>query len=150
MNILVLLLWHPIILGFNIWDKKVTKSGGKPNYLIYFLIRGGAAIVHGGLMLIVFEDAYTNYGMLSAWQLLALWFPYLTFQVCTFWIQYEICRNVWSNEAILYYDRIEKDSEIVDRFFAWTGPGFHAIAKVMALILAVLSAWLIYTRHLTL
>jgi len=147
MKILILLLWHPIILGFNIWDKKITKNGGKPDYWKYRITRGMAAILHGALMLIVFEDAYTNYGELSAWQLLALWFPYLTFQVCTFWIQYEICRNVWSGEAWLYYDTVEKDSGPVDRFFAWTGATFHAIAKVMALAVAVLSAWLIYTRH---
>lgn len=147
MKIAVLLLWHLVILVFNIWDRKITKNGGKPSYLIYFLTRGFAAIVHGGLMLIVFEDAYTNYGELSGWQLLALWFPYLTFQVTTFWIQYELCRNHWSGEALLYYDTLEKDSGIVDRFFAWTGPTFHALAKVMALAVAVLSAWLIWVRH---
>ena len=147
MKILVLLLWHPIILLFNVWDKKITKNGGKPNYIVYFLVRGMAAVLHGGFMLIVFEDAYTDYGSLTAWQLLILWFPYLTFQVCTFWIQYEICRNVWSNEALLYYDNSEKDSGVIDRFFAWTGPAFHVAAKIMALVFAFLSAWLIYTRH---
>lgn len=147
MKILILLLWHLVILGFNIWDRKVTKNGGKPNYLIYFLARVAAAIVHGAIMLMVFEDAYTNYGSLSVGQLFALWFPYLTFQVTTLWIQYEMVRNHWSNEALLYYDQSERDSGIVDRFFAWTGPTIHAIAKVLALGLAVLSAILIYTRH---
>lgn len=147
MKILTLLLWHPIILGFNIWDRKITKNGGKPSYLVYFLTRGGAAIVHGGLMLIAFEDAHTNYGSLSIGQLFALWFPYITFQVFTFWIQYELVRNHWSGEALLYYDQSERDSGIVDRVFAWTGPTFHAIAKVMALFFAGLSVWLIYERH---
>jgi hypothetical protein len=147
MKILILLLWHLVILGFNIWDRRVTKNGGKPSYLVYFLTRGIAAIVHGGVMLIAFEDAYTNYGQLSAWQLLILWVPYLIFQVCTFWVQYEICRNAWSNEALLYYDQFEKDSGIIDRFFAWTGPTAHAFAKVAALALSVLSAYLIWTRH---
>lgn len=147
MKIAVLLLWHLVILGFNIWDRKVTKNGGKPSYLQYFLIRGFAAIVHGGLMLIVFEDAYTNYGSLSGWQLLALWFPYLTFQVTTFWIQYELVRNHWSGEAFLYYDTVEKDSGIVDRFFAWTGPTYHALAKLIAFVICILCVIVIYTRH---
>jgi hypothetical protein len=145
--LILLLLWHPIIYGFNLWDRKVTKHGGKPNYLIYFLARGAAAIVHGAFMLIFLEDAYTNYGSLSAWQLLVLWFPYLAFQICTFWIQYEITRNIWTNEAWLYYDHQEKDSGIIDRFFARTGPTFHAIAKVMALAVAVFAAYIIWTRH---
>lgn len=146
-TLLLLLSWHLIILGFNIWDRKVTKNGGKPNYVIYFLVRGGAAILHGALMLIVLEDRYTDYGDLSGWQLLALWTPYLGYQVTTFWIQYEMVRNHWSNEALLYYDHQEKDSGIIDRFFAWAGPEMHAVFKLLALVLAVLCVILIYGRH---
>lgn len=98
-------------------------------------------------MLIFLEDAYTNYGSLSAWQLLALWAPYLGYQMTTFWIQYEIVRNEWSGEAWLYYDHQEKDSGIIDRFFAWAGPTFHAMAKLFALAVAVLCVILIYARH---
>lgn len=147
MKILVLLLWHPIILLFNLWDKKVTRSGGKPDYWKYLIVRGMAAVVHGAFMLMVFEDAYTNYGTLKATELLVMWAPYLVFQVCTFWIQYELCRNHWSGEALLYYDAVEKDSGWVDRFFAWTGATFHAMMKLFALVLAVLAAWLIWVRH---
>lgn len=144
----LLILWCPLAIGaFNYWDYKVTKDGGKPSYLIYFLVRAGAAILHGSLMLIVLEDDHTNYGDLSAWQLLALWAPYLSFQVTTFWIQYEITRNIWTNQAWLYYDQYEKDSGIIDRFFAWTGPTFHAMAKLFALAVAVLCVILIYSRH---
>ena len=144
---LLLLLWLVIIAGFNYWDYKVTKDGGKPNYLIYFLARGMAAILHGTLCLMLLEDRYTDYGSLSAWQLLALWFPYLGFQVTSFWIQYEITRNIWSNEAWLYYDHQEGDSGWIDRLFKWAGPEFHAIAKLAALVTAVLCVILIYTRH---
>jgi len=144
---LLLLLWLAVIAGFNYWDYKVTRHGGKPNYLIYFIVRGMASILHSALCLILLEDQYTDYGSLSAWQLFVLWSPYLGFQVTSFWIQYEVTRNWWTNEALLYYDQSEGDSGIVDRFFKWAGPTFHAVAKVMALAVAVLSAWLIYVRH---
>lgn len=145
--LLLLLLWHLIIIGFNYWDRNITNNGGKPNYLIYFLVRGAAAILHGSLMLIVLEDRYTNYGSLSSWQLLALWAPYLGYQVTTFWLQYEIVRNHWSGEAWLYYDHQERDSGIIDRFFAFAGPTFHTMAKLFALAITVLCVILIVSRH---
>jgi len=144
---LLLLAWVDIIGGFNLWDYFVTKDGGKPNYLIYFIARGMASIAHSTVCFIVLEDQHYDYGSLSAWQLLALWSPYLGFQVTSFWIIYEIVRNYWTGEALLYYDHKEKDSGLIDRVFAWAGSGFHVIAKLLALVVSVLCVILIYNRH---
>jgi len=148
MTITILLLgWIAVILGFNLWDYFVTKDGGKPNYIIYFLTRGAAAIVHGIICLIILEDRYTDYGSLSGWQLLALWFPYVGFQVCSFWIVYELVRNYWTDQPALYFDTVERDSGTIDKIFAKLGHTFHAFAKIITLALAVLCAVLIYLRH---
>ncbi len=144
---LLLLLWLVIIIIFNYIDWAVTHDGGKPDYGKYFVMRGAAAILHGVLLLIVNEDAYTNYGSLSAWQLLILWLPYLGFQVCSFWILYELIRNKWTGRDWLYYDSEEKDSGFVDRFFAWAGPTYHGLAKIISLIICLLCIFLIWTRH---
>ena len=144
---ILLLAWVAIIGGFNLWDYFVTHKGGKPNYLIYFLVRGAAAILHATACLMVLEDQYYDYGSLSAWQLLAIWFPYLGFQVCSFWIIYELVRNWWTDKPALYFDTVEHDSGGIDKLFSKLGHTFHTFAKVLALAVAVLCVFLIYNRH---
>jgi len=143
----LLSLWIVIILIFNYADWKITKNGGKPDYLLYFLFRGGAAIIHGTLCLIAFEDRYYTYGNLSSWQLLLIWLPYLIYQVTSFWIVYELVRNFWSQQPLLYFDTVEHDSGVVDKIFAKLGHSFHAYAKVIALVVCVISVLVIAYRH---
>lgn len=146
---ILILIWLPfVILGFNYIDWRITRFGGKPNYLLYFIWRGGAAILHGILCLIFLEDKYVDYGTLSWWRLLFVWAPYVIFQVNSFWIVYELVRNIWTKAPyLLYYDTVEKDSGVVDRFFAWTGPTVHAYCKLLSLILVIISIIVIWTRH---
>lgn len=146
MILLLILLWIAIILGFNIWDKKVTERGGKPEYLLYFTVRGFAAIVHGILMLMAVQDAKTYYSTLTGWELFVVWSPYLCFQVTSFWVIYESIRNLWTHHQVFYYDNVEKDSGYIDRFFAWAGWQFHLICKILALILCIFSVIVIYQR----
>lgn len=147
-KILLLLLWCPvIILAFNYWDYKVTVHGGKPDYFLYWFNRGVASFAHSTLCLFILEPAVTNYGDLSSWQLLMVWAPFLGFQMGSFWIVYEIVRNIWTKEDLLYYDHQEKDSGNIDRFFAWTGSEFHTFAKLIVLLLTVLCGILIWTKY---
>lgn len=148
MTIFILLIsWVAVIGGFNLWDYFVTKDGGKPNYLIYFLARGAVAILHGTVCLMLLEDQYYDYSSLSGWQLFTLWLPYIGLQVTSFWLIYPEIRNVWANKYFLYYDQKEGDSGMVDRFFKWAGKDFHALAKTLALAVCVICIVLIYTRH---
>lgn len=138
-----LLTWFVVIIAFIIIDRKITKGGGKPNYIQYFIGRGFAAILHGAWIL---PTGPIPAWEMTAWELLISWLPYLLFQVCSFWIVYEIGRNIWTKKPLLYYDQKENDSGIIDRFFAWTGPVFHAIVKVAALVIMILSIITIYTN----
>src|SRR5688572_32395799 len=102
-----ILLWIIFIAGHIFVDRLITKDGGKPNYLAYFLIRGIVAILHGALFL----DPDLEYWNFSSWELLKLWVPILAFQVSSFWVLYEFGRNIWSNQKALYYDSKEGRSE---------------------------------------
>lgn len=147
---IILSIWIPIIGGFNIWDYFVTRHGGKPPYVVYWIVKGMAAIIHGAVCLIFLEDQYYDYGSLSFWQLVTVWAPYLGYQALSFWVVYELVRNWWTGKykiSWLYYDTEEKDSGWIDRVFAWLGPVFHAFAKVMALAIVIFCIILICTRH---
>lgn len=144
---LILLIWPIIIIpSFNIYDYIVTHKGGKPNYLLYFTIRGMLAIIHGIFMLMVNQDSKTNYSDLTAWELTVVWAPYLIFQVTSFWLIYEFIRNAWSHRSLFYYDHKEHDSGLLDRFSAWVGPNLHIVMKALALALCILSVIVIYQR----
>lgn len=144
---LIIFIWPLIIVpAFNYYDYKTTHKGGKPNYLLYFIIKGILAIVHGIFLLVVNQDSKTNYSDLTAWQLTMVWAPYLLFQVTSFWLIYEFIRNAWSHRSLFYYDHKEFDSGLVDRFSAWIGPDLHIVMKVLALVICILSVIVIYQR----
>ena len=144
---LLLIIWIVLIIpAFNYYDYRVTRKGGKPEYKLYFIIKGALAIVHGALMLAVNQDSKTVYSDLTAWQLTVVWAPYLLFQITSFWIEYELIRNLWTRRQWDYYDSKEKDSGWIDRFFAWAGRPFHVFVKLCALAICVLSIIVIYQR----
>ena len=143
----LIIFWLIVFIpAFNYYDYRVTRNGGKPEYKLYFIIRGFAAIIHGGLMLIANQDSKTDYSTLSAWQLTVVWAPYLLFQVTSFWVIYELIRNEWTSRQWDYYDHKEKDSGYIDRFFAWAGRPFHLFAKLCAVAVCILSIIVIYQR----
>jgi hypothetical protein len=131
-----LLLWL-IPIALNVW---ADRKGRKPNYALMFILRGAAAILHG-ILVIPYDTAPW---LLSGWVLVTLWLPYITFQVASFWILFELSLNVLQKRDILYYDIKEKDSGYIDRFFLWAGPKWHAIAKFVALEVCVYCLMLIY------
>src|SRR5690349_15677910 len=143
----LILIWLLIVIpGFNYYDYKTTYKGGKPNYFLYFIIRGMLAVVHGIFMLVAKQDKITDYTTLSAWELTVVWAPYLLFQVTSFWLIYEFIRNAWSHRSLFYYDHKEFDSGVLDRFAAWVGPDLHIVMKALALVICILSGVVIYQR----
>lgn len=128
-----LLLWL-IPIAFNIY---VDRNGAKRNYLMVNVLRGMAMIAHG----IYFDPS----DITEHW-------PVILFQFTSYWLVFEIGLNIvhkriqqfgfW--KGLLYYDQSEGDSGWIDRLFKWTGPTFHAICKVMALIVCILSIICIY------
>lgn len=125
MTTLLLLLWL-IPIAANVY---VDRKGRKPNYVIMFILRGMVAIGHG----ILFNPQ-------NMWD----YVPVFIFQVTSFWLIFEIALNIVRGKDILYYDRSEGDSGIIDRFFKWTGPTAHFFAKLAALILCFLAVIKIY------
>lgn len=122
-----LLIWL-LPIGVNVW---VDRDGRKPNYLQVFILRGIAAILHG---------IYFNpHNMVE-------YFPVFVFQVTSFWLLFEGALNVIRKKPLLYYDHEEGDSGWIDRFFKWTGPKFHMVAKMFTLLLCILSIIVIYNR----
>lgn len=123
-----LILWL-IPIGLNVY---ADKDGRKPNYLLMFVLRGIAAILHGVL--------FNPQDMTDYWLV-------LLFQVTSFWIFFEIALNLVRGRELFYYDTKEKDSGWIDKFFAWTGPFWHFFAKIVAIALMVWSIILIYQRN---
>lgn len=123
-----LLLWL-IPIGLNVY---ADKDGRKPNYLLMFVLRGIAAILHGVL--------FNPQNMGDYW-------PVLLFQVTSFWLIFEIALNIVRGREIFYYDMKEKDSGWLDRFFALTGPFWHFFAKLVTFALLIWSIILIYKRN---
>jgi len=120
-----LFIWA-IAIGINIW---FARSREKPNYLVQGILRGMASILHGALF-ISSQDQWPLYLVL------------VIFQVTSFWIVFELVLNFIWGEALLYYDHKERDSGWIDRFFAGlgkSGPTAHFVAKILALVLCVLS-----------
>jgi hypothetical protein len=124
---LFLLLWL-IPIAVNIYT---DRKGRKPNYLQMFIIRGMAAILHGIL--------FNPHNMLD-------YLPVFIFQVTSFWVLFEIGLNIIRKKPLLYYDQKELDSGILDRFFAKRGTTIHLIAKIVAVLLCILSVIVIYNK----
>lgn len=123
-----LLLWL-IPIGLNVY---ADKDGRKPNYLMMFVLRGMAAILHGVL--------FNPQNMGDYW-------PVLLFQVTSFWLIFEIALNIVRGREVFYYDTKEKDSGWLDRLFAWAGPFWHFFAKLVTFALLIWSIILIYKRN---
>jgi hypothetical protein len=131
-----LLLWL-IPIALNVW---ADRKGRKPNYALMAVLRGGAAILHGVLIIPMDDPQWT----MSGWELLMLWLPYFTFHATSFWILFELSLNILQKRDPLYYDQKEKDSGWIDKFFAWAGPRWHAVAKFVALEVCIYCLYLIY------
>ena len=135
MNIIMLVLWL-VPIGLNVyWDK----DGRKPNYLQMFMLRGITAILHGivfDMTCRIFPPDLYRYSM---WELVLIWTPLFTFQVTSFWILFELGLNLVRGREAFYFDRKERDSGWIDKIFDHLGSGAHLAAKIMALILCVLS-----------
>lgn len=140
----LLLTWLLFILGHNYVDYRITRNGGKPNYLIYFLARAMASIIWASFL--VQPVPYGPFWQ-ESWRLLVEWLPYLLFTTTSFWIVYEIVRNIWTKKPLLYFDYKERDSGWIDRLFSSLGIGYHLTAKLLALAVCVLSVIVIYHRH---
>lgn len=142
--ILKLLLWLIAPITNAVLDRK----GPKRVYWIVNLIRFMAAVLHGALF---FPSSWmpwnTPINELSGWRLLMIWLPVLIFQMTSFWIVFELILNRFLKRPWLYYDHKEKDSGLIDRFFAWAGPTAHKVAKLAALILCILSAIVIILQR---
>lgn len=128
----LLLLWLIPIIGNIIWDRK----GRKPNYLVMFLLRGMAAIVHGSL--------FGPERMYDYW-------PVFFFQITSYWLIFEAGLNLAQRRNILHYDYVEKDSGWIDQIFAkfYTHNGNHSVhtfTKGCALVICILSIIVIYER----
>lgn len=124
---LKLLLWL-IPIGLNIY---ADKDGRKPDYLMMFILRGLAAIIHA-----VSFDPRVGQD----------YFIIFIFQITSYWILFDLGLNIVRGREILYYDRKERDSGWIERFFDSMGPVFYLVAKVLALIACVLAIIAIYYR----
>lgn len=137
-------LWA-LVPSVNAW---LDRKGAKRNYLLVGLVRGIAAVLHGALF---FPSGFYFHGRpvweLSWGELLAIYIPIFLFQGTAFWILFELQMNAYRKKPWDYYDRKEKDSGWVDRFFAWAGPVAHKWAKGLALILCILSIITIYYQR---
>lgn len=128
-----MIYWLSFIPSFNLLDYFVTRKGGKPNYTIYNIIK---TVV--GLACFVFM------GEFSSWtSFFVSGFTVAIFELSSFWLIYEIIRNIWTKQPLLYFDQSERDSGGVDRFFA-DNPDLHTPAKIAALVLCIFTAIIIY------
>lgn len=133
---IIFLLFIPL---FNFYDWKVTRSGGKPNYKKYNFIKTIAAV--GCAFLMMDFSSLTRFFLSGV--VVAI------FELTSFWLVYELIRNLWSRRPLawrelLYYDFVEHDSGKIDLFFSKHSWNFHALCKAIALVLAILSGIVIY------
>jgi hypothetical protein len=83
-----MLIWIIYILSEAYVQYRYIKAGNKPFYLILFIIRGMASIFHGILLNV-------QYGTYQ--------YPILLgFQICSFWIVFDIFLNSLRKESFLY------------------------------------------------
>lgn len=132
-----------IALKLLIWLLPITANiiadadGRKPNYAAMFFLRAFAFIAYGLLWTL------PTYG----WFL--KWWPVALLQLTSYWLFFELGLNIAynirenENRSLLYYDRKEKDSGWIDRFFA-RFPHLHKPAKILAAVGMVVSIIYIY------
>ncbi len=83
-----MLIWLVYILSEAFIQSKSIKAGSKPNYLMLFIIRGMFSIFHGILLNV-------QYGTYQ--------YPVLVgFQICSFWILFDLILNFLRKKPILY------------------------------------------------
>lgn len=140
MKTFILLLWL-IPIALNVY---VDRDGRKPNYLQMFLIRGLAAVLHAVILDVTCDVFPDNLWRYNAIELMLIWMPVLLFQVTSFWILFELVLNIVRGRELLYFDRQERDSGWIDQIFDALGNGAHLAAKIVALIICILSTMAIY------
>lgn len=119
-----MLYWLIYILLEAFIQSKFIKAGDKPSYLILFIIRGIFSIIHGGLILDV------QYG---TWEYPIL----LGFQVCSFWIVFDLFLNFLRKERWNYKGTT---SGILDHLEYWE----YYTLKIVAFI----GIFVFYTKGL--
>ncbi len=83
-----MILWLIYILIEAYIQYRSIKAGNKPSYLVLFIIRGMVSIFHG----ILLDVQYGTYQ-----------YPILLgFQICSFWIIFDLFINFLRKEPILY------------------------------------------------
>lgn len=128
-----MIYWLAFIPLFNLLDYFVTRNGRKPNYLKYNLVK---TIV--GILIFAFI------GNFDSWSRFILsGITVSIFELTSFWIIYEVIRNIWTKQHLFYFDKFERDSGGVDRFFA-DNPDLHVPAKIAALVLCIFTGIIIY------
>lgn len=128
-----MIYWLAFIPSFNLLDYFVTRNGRKPNYLKYNLVK---TIV--GLICFVFMGEFSSWSRFFISGVVVA-----IFELTSFWLGYEIIRNIWTKKHLLYFDQFELDSGGVDLFFA-KNPDLHTPAKIAALVLCIFTAIIIY------
>lgn len=136
----ILLLWL-IPIAANVY---MDRNGRKPEYIQMFILRGMAAIIHAILLDVVCDVFPDNLWTYSVWGLILIWLPVLIFQTTSFWILFEIALNIVRKREVFYFDRKEHDSGWIDRIFDALGSGIHLLAKIIALVICILSIITIY------
>lgn len=124
-----LILTWLIVPLINAWfDRKRPKR----NYLQVNLLRGIALIAHGAFVMDM-QGGYLvfDYNALRNWAIVLFYFT-------SYWIVFELALNLLWGENLLYYDQKEGDSGWIDRIFKGR-PVLHALAKAVALIIAVIT-----------
>lgn len=125
--------WLIFIPFFNLVDYIVTHKGGKPNYKRYNITKAVFGV--GCFFLVANFDSWQRF--LISGLVMAI------FELTSFWLIYPEIRNIWAKKPFLYYDTVELDSGGVDFFFAYHKK-LYIPAKIMALVLFVLSGIVIY------
>jgi len=142
MTTFILFLWL-IPIAVNVY---VDREGHKPNYMIVFIIRGMAAILHGIILDVCCDYFPENLWQFSVLELIGIYAPIFLFQATSFWIFFELALNSILRREPFYFDRKERDSGWIDKIFDSLGTGAHLTAKVCAFIVMILSIITIYSH----
>jgi hypothetical protein len=140
---LVLFLWVVIISVFVYRDR----NGRKPDYGLEYFFRSCAALAHMiilDLLCNYFPDGGWEWG--DSWMMIKLAIPVILFQMTSFWILFELSLNIYLGRELLYFDRKELDSGWIDKLFDRLGNVAHLLAKILVLIICILSIITLYNR----
>lgn len=138
----ILFLWL-IPIAVNVY---VDRNGRKPYYPLVFIFRGAAAIIHGVIFDLVLDYFPKDWYGYNLWDTVLIMAPLILFQLTSFWILFELALNHVRGREPFYFDRTENDSGWIDKLFDKLGNGAHLLAKVIALIVCILSIITLYNR----